>query len=121
MVGQFDELFPRDVALTGVGAKIVVIGDAVAWVEIGDARPDRDDFAGRFIAGDERQPRRLVQTGAVIDVDEIQADSVLADTDFARSRRRQIDSFVDQGFRTSHLVHAHSLDHLPSPLAFALR
>jgi hypothetical protein len=40
VIGQFDELLPGDVALGGIGAEIVIIGDAVAGVEIGHAGPD---------------------------------------------------------------------------------
>src|SRR6185312_5344744 len=63
----------------------------------------------------ERQPRRLVQPGAVIDIDEIQPYRVLADAHFARSRGRQVDRLVHQRLRSSHLVHAHGLGHSRSP------
>ena len=57
-------------------------------MKIGDAGTDRDHFAGGFVAGDEWQAGRLVEAGAVIDVDEIEADGMLADADLAGSGRR---------------------------------
>src|SRR6185369_7324479 len=80
-------------------------------MEIGDARADGHDLAGGFVAGDERQPRRLVEAGAEVDVDEIHADGMLAKADLARSRRRHVHALIHQGFRTPHLVHAHGLGH----------
>ncbi|GAA0004361.1 hypothetical protein BRDID11002_43630 [Bradyrhizobium diazoefficiens] len=65
VVGQLDQLLPGDIALAGIGAEIVVVGDAVARMEIRDARPDRDDLARGLVAGDERQLRRLVEAGAI--------------------------------------------------------
>ena len=110
--GSLTSLSAGNVALGGVAAEIEVIGDAVAGMEIGHARPDRHNLAGGFVAGDERQPRRLVEAGAIIDVDEIQADGMLADANLAGSGRGHVDGFVNQGFRTPHLVHAHGLDHV---------
>jgi len=72
-------------ALGRIGAEVVIIGNAIAGMEMGDSRPDRDDLAGRLIAGYERQPRRLVEPVAEIDVDEVEPDGVLADADLARS------------------------------------
>ena len=111
VVGQLDQFFPGNVALAGVAAEIEIIGDAVAGVKIGHAGPNCDNLAGGFVAGDERQPRRLVEAGAVIDVDEIQADGMLADVHLAGSRRGHIHGLVNQGFRAPYLVHAHGLGH----------
>ena len=120
VVGQLDQLVPGNVALGGIAAEIEIVGDAVAGMKIGDAGPDRHNLAGGFIAGDERQPRRLVEAGAVIDVDEVQADGMLADANLAGSGRRHVDGFVNQGFRTTHLVHAHGLGHCGSSLQLPL-
>ena len=95
----------------GIAAEIEIIGDAVAGMKIGHAGPDRQNLAGGFVAGDERQSRRLVEAGAVIHVDEIQADGVLADANLAGSRRGHVHVLINQGFRAPHLVHAHGLGH----------
>ena len=83
MVGQLDQFVRRDVPLAGIAAEIEIIGDAVAGMKIGHAGPDRQNLAGGFIAGDERQSRRLVEAGAIIHVDEVQADGMLADANLA--------------------------------------
>ena len=83
--------------------------------------PTAHDLAGGFVAGDERQPRRLVEAGAEIDVDEIQADGVLADANLAGSRRRHIHVLIHQGFRTPYLVHAHGLGHDSFSLGICLQ
>src|SRR5205814_9667863 len=101
----------RDQRVAGVAAKGEMIGGAVAGVKVGDAGTDGHDLAGGFVSGDERQPRRLVEAGAEIDVDEIQADGMLTEADLARSRRRYVHVLIHQGFRTRHLVHAHGLGH----------
>ena len=111
VVGQFDELVGGDHPFGGVAAEIEVVGDAIAEVEIRDAGPDGNHFAGGLVAGNERQAWRLVEPGAEIDVDEIEADGVLADAHLARSGRRHGDVLINQGFRTPYLVHAHGLGH----------
>src|SRR6516165_4806398 len=99
VVGQLDQLLPGDVALGRIGTEVVVVGDAIAGVEMRHAGAYRDYLAGRFVAGDERQPGRLVEAGAIVDIDEIQPDGVLADADLAGPRQGQIDGFVDQRLR----------------------
>ena len=87
VVGQFDEFLGGNLTLRGVAAEIEIVGDAIAGMEVDDAGTDRDDLARGLVARDERQTRRLVEPGAVIDVDEIEADGMLADTDLAGSGR----------------------------------
>src|SRR5258708_37353290 len=87
-------------------------------MEIGDARADRQHLARSLVAGDERQARRLVKAGTVVHVDEIEADSVLADAYLARPRRRYLDALVRQDFRSTHLVHTHGLGHRPFSRVF---
>ena len=116
--GSLTSLSAGNDALGGVAAEIEVIGDAIAGMEIGDAGSDRDHFARGFVAGDERQARRLVEAGAEIDVDEVEADGVLADADLARSGRRHLDVLINQRFRAPYLVHAHGLGHDDGSLAF---
>src|SRR4029079_1062068 len=95
--------------------------DAVAGVEIGDARAHGHDLPGRLVACDERQPRRLVEAGAEVDGDEIHADGMLADADLARSRRRHVHVLIHQGIRTPYLVHPHGLGHDSLSLGSCLR
>ncbi len=80
-------------------------------MEIGDARSDGHDLAGGLVAGNERQAWRLVEPGAEIDVDEVEADGVLAYPHLARSGGCDFHILIHQGFRPSHLVHAHGLGH----------
>ena len=105
VVGQLDQLVGRDHPFAGVAAERE-IGDAVAGVKIGDARADGHDLAGGFVAGDERQPRRLVEAGAEIDVDEIHADGMLADADSPGPGAGTSTSHTP-GLPDPHLVHAH--------------
>src|SRR4051812_10981495 len=83
-------------------------------MKIGHARTDGRDFPRSFIADNEWQSRRLVEAGAIIDVDKIEADGMLADADFTGSGRRHVNSLVDQRFRTSDLVHTHRFCHFVS-------
>src|SRR4029077_2978953 len=92
-------------------AEIEIIGDAIAGVKIGDTGSYRDNFARSFIAGNERQAWRLVETGAEIDVDEVEAYGMLADSNLARRGSCDVDVLVYQGFRTPHLVHPHGFGH----------
>ena len=119
--GSLTSFSARHIPFAGVAAEIEIVGDAVAGVKIGHAGPDRQDLAGGFIAGDERQPRRLVETGAIVHVDEVQADGMLADANLAGSRRGHIHGFIYQGFRTPYLVHAHGLDHIRRSIGISLR
>ncbi len=80
-------------------------------MKIGYPGANRQDLAGSLIAGDERQAWRFVEAGAVVDVDEVQADGVLADANLAGPRRGHVHGFVNQGLRPPHLVHAHRLGH----------
>ncbi len=121
MVGQFYELVGRNVPFARIAAEIEIIGDAVAGVKVGHAGPNRQHLAGRFIAGDERQSRRLVEAGAVIHIDEVQADRVLADMDLARPRRGHVHRLIHQGFRAPYLVDPHGLGHLEFSLGVSLK
>src|SRR5258708_8130699 len=80
-------------------------------MEIGNAGTDRENFTGRLIAGDEWHRRRLVQAGAVVNVDEVQADGMLPNPDLSGSGRRHFHGLKDHGFRSANLMHAHGLGH----------
>src|SRR5208337_4984728 len=87
---QLDEEARLDVALLGVGAERHRIGDAVARLEVRYPRTDLDDLARALGARRERQ-RRRIEAGALINIDEVDADRVLPEPDLALARLRQLD------------------------------
>ena len=87
---QLDQTILGDDPLLGIGAKARRIGDPVADLEVFDALAELDHFAGGLIAGRERSGDRIVAV-AEINVDEIDADRMIADENFAAPRRRQFD------------------------------
>src|SRR5690348_2174276 len=105
VVWKFDELVPGHVALARVTAEVVVIGDAVSRVKMCYARADCCHFTRGFVASDERQAERIVKPCAIIDIDEIQSDRMLADAYLARSRRRHVGRLVDQSIRSARLIY----------------
>ena len=110
VVGQRDHGRGGNDALLGIGAMGGDDGDAVARLELGHARADRQHVAGRFIAERERQ-RRRIEAGAEIGVDEVEADGAVADQDLARPRRRQGDLLELQNLGPTGLVHADCFRH----------
>src|SRR5579863_2521846 len=104
VIGQLDELFRGNVALARISAEVEVIGNAVAGVKIRHAGTNRQNLAGGLVACDEWELWRLVEAGAVINVDKIQADSVLADANLAGTWCRNVDVFIDQRLWTPNLV-----------------
>jgi hypothetical protein len=96
-----------NVALLGVGAVRTGVGDAIAGLEPFHGRPDLHDFARALAARRERQARRRVEAGALIDVDKVDPDRVLAQPDLALPRRgRRFDLLVLQGLRAAGLMNA---------------
>src|SRR5271170_2846866 len=83
---------------------------------MGHAGADRQNLAGGFIARDERQFRGFVESGAIIDIDEVETDRMLADTHLAGTWCGHIHGLVDQRLRAPYFVHAHSLSHIQSSL-----
>ena len=70
----------------------------VAGLEAGDAFADRVDDAGALRADHRREADRI-EAGAMVGVDEVQPDRLVADADLARSGLgdRQIDRLEDFG------------------------
>jgi hypothetical protein len=99
--------------LFGVGAWRAGVGDAIAGFEPLDGRSDLDHFARALVAGRKRQPRRRVQAAALIDVDEIDPDRMLAQPDLALGRRRQFDLFEPHRFRAAGLMNANGAHAFP--------
>jgi hypothetical protein len=81
-------------------------------MEAGHARANLDHVAGGFIAGDKGERRRLVEAGAEIHVDEIDAARPLADANLALARRGHLHLLIGQNLGTTGLMHAHGLGHL---------
>jgi hypothetical protein len=89
-IGELDQLVGRDIAPLGIGSDAGVhIGDALADHMIRDARAYRLDDASGFEAETCRQ-RQRVDALALIDVDEVEADRLMADPDFAGGRWRDV-------------------------------
>ena len=88
---QLEQGLCRNVALLGVGTGPRRGSDPVPWLEFLDPQPDLDDFARGLAAGREWQARRRIEPIAEIDVDEVDADGVLAKADLALARLRQLD------------------------------
>src|SRR6478735_8906580 len=91
-IGQFHEPVGGNQPFLGVTADRTCIGDAVAWLDIGDAWADRLDDSGAFDAGREGYLLR-VKAGAVIDVDEVETRCALADLRFAGAGITDLDFF----------------------------
>src|ERR1700738_5689685 len=82
-VGQLEKAFGRNQPLFGVGAeRRASVGDAVPWLQIGDAGSDFLDHAGPFAAQAARQLHRI-KSRAVVDVDKIQSHGGMADARLA--------------------------------------
>ena len=98
-VGQLHQLTGGNVARFGVSPQRPArVGDPVARGEFGDALAHRLDDAGSLLAEAGRQ-RHRVEPGAMIGVDEIDADRQVADLHLAGSRRGQagLDPLQDVG------------------------
>ena len=85
-VGQAADRHRRHDAPLAVAARLGAggVGDAIADLQVRDARADRLDHAGALAAEDERHAHRI-QARALVGVDEVGADRVMADADLARA------------------------------------
>jgi hypothetical protein len=111
-VRQLDSAVGWHVALGRIGAERDHVADAVAHLDVGDARPDRRDLAGALVAGDERHADgRRIEAAAEIGIDEIHPGGVLLDADLALAWRRQLDVFIRQNFGTAVLMHPDCCNH----------
>ena len=111
---QLDQPVLGDHPFLRVGAKAREVGHAVADLEVLDALADLDHLARAFIAGRERR-RRGVEALAKINVNEIDADRVIADQNLATPRRRQFDVLDPHHLGAACFVNANSLDHVFCP------
>ena len=114
MAGSFHGTVGRHQPFGGVATERGDVTDAVAGLEFGDAGTHRDDFAGAFVAGDERQAdRRRVHAHAKIGIDEIDAASVLLHPDLARPRRGNIDLLECQNLGSADFMNSDCSNHFP--------
>ena len=111
-VRQLHQPVGRHDAFAGIAAEPERVGDAVAGMKAGHARTDVDDIARGFVAGDERQRRRLVEAGAEVGVDEVQAAGALADVHLALAGCGNLDVLIGEDLRPSRLMHPYRLGHL---------
>src|SRR5262249_35925892 len=98
---------PPLLRITADGARV---GTPVADLEVGHPGPDGDDLAGPLRSRHERQ-RHLVEAGALIDVDEIDADGVLLEPHLAGTRCGHLHAFPLHHLRAACLVDADRVDH----------
>jgi hypothetical protein len=116
VVRQFHRAIGRQQAFGRVAAERHHIGDAVADLDVGNARADRGHLSGAFVTGDEgHADRRGIHADAEIRVDEIDAAGILLDLDLALPRRRDFNIVQCQNVGTAMFVYAHCCDHV-SPL-----
>src|ERR1700735_293004 len=98
---------PRlDIALLRIGARRAGVSDSIAGLQSLDRRTDLDHLARAFGPRRERRLGRRVETAAMIDVDEVDADRVLAQPDLTLARRRQLDLLKAHDFRAAGLIYA---------------
>src|SRR5262249_46739953 len=91
-----------------VGAERHHVADAIANFEICDARAERDDLAGTFIARNEwKADWRGIHAHAEISVDKIDAGRMLLEPDLPRPRRRNIDILIGQHLWATVFVHTY--------------
>ena len=110
-VRQFQQAIGRDQAGFGIGAdRRGAIGDAVAGLDVRDAGADFLDHARGLAAKPARQLRRI-KPGAVVDIDEVQADRGVADTGFAGTGLAELDLLPDQNFGAAGFVEADGMRH----------
>ncbi len=86
----------------------------IMWKDLAD----RFDLAGGFHADGRRQRRQGIEAGAVVDVDEVQADGLLRQADLAGGGRADLDGFPGQDLGAAGLVDADRVRHQPR---FSLR
>jgi hypothetical protein len=112
---DLDQPVGGDQPLLRIGAVGAGIGDAVAGADRCHARADGDHHARSLASRYERQ-RRFVDALAVIDVDEVQPDRLMADARLARPRRTDFDVLPFQHFGSAEFTDDNRLDHF-SPRA----
>jgi hypothetical protein len=110
-VGQLDQAIGRDQPRFGISSqRRAAIGDAVARLQVSDARADFLDHAGA-LAAQTAWERNRIDSGTIVDVDKIQAHGGMADACLAGAGLAELDFFPDQNFRTTGLMKADRMRH----------
>src|SRR5690606_18668377 len=110
-IGQTHDAIGGDDAQLAVSAGYVSdIGDAVTRSDMTYARADRLDDAGSFSARCERKGR-LIQAGALIDVEEIEPDGGVSNEHFARAGCGNFDGPPLEHFRPAVSMDADGVRH----------
>ncbi len=107
-------------ALIGIRTWCRRIGNAITNLDTIDARTHSNDSACAFITGDERHLSGLVKPSPKIDIDEIQANRLVAHFRLTRTRRTNFNLFILQNVRTTSLMDANCIDHDASPVVVFL-
>ncbi|MGY4619448.1 hypothetical protein ACVWZ4_004675 [Bradyrhizobium sp. USDA 4472] len=116
-VRQLQKPIGRDQPRLGIGAKRrSAVCDTVTRLQISDAWPDFFDNARGLAAEPTRQLGRI-HARAVVDVDEVEANSGMANARLAWSRLADIDLLPNQNVRTAGFVKANGMGHGRAPLS----
>src|ERR1700676_1224217 len=86
---HFDQARSRDRGVLSATAERHRVGDAIAGLDVRDTLADRFDDPGALAAENEWKLRRLVESGAVIDIDEVDAGSLQLDECLPRLQTRR--------------------------------
>ena len=101
----------RHHAHVGIGAlRAEQVADAVAGLDVGDARADGLDHADGIGAQPVRQRQRIA-AGAEVDVDEVDGDVAVAHARLARAGLADLDGLELEHFGAAGLVEANGLGH----------
>ena len=111
VVGQLDQAVGGDETPGGISAEDGRVSDPVAGLNVTDAVADGFDRSGRFHAEGHRHGRDRVETPAVIDVDEIEADGRLVQQRFTRAGGADLDVLVSEHLGPAGFVNADRLGH----------
>ncbi len=114
VIGHVHELAGRAQHEFGVGADRLQIRDAIAGPETADVSADGLDHAGAFIAGNERQ-WRWIKTAALIGIEKIDADRVIAHEHFAGRRSRFFDFRPLHDVRSTIVLDSNHVRHICIP------
>ena len=110
-VGELDQPFCGHEAGLRIGPRRPGVGDAGAGGEIIDAVADGLDDARRLHADGRRKRRQRIEPGAVVDVDEVEADGGVPDTRLAGAGIADRDLLPDHLLGAAGLVNADCLGH----------
>ena len=119
--GQFQKAVGRKDTVLDIGTGLPRICNEISYGE-SRQRPDRLYDAGALHSDYRRQGRRVLSelAGAIVDVDEVDANRELAQQHFAGTRRRNFDFRVLEHFGPAIGPHEHrSGFHFPAPFSRA--